>query len=287
MSAVSRVSAAGIAIAQWAVLSAEGYPYGTAGVLTNGSQAGMGVFTAIKQASPSNPEARREDATGNDGAFRHTYNFAPEQLPEVEFLFAVFDAEAYAQLLGLKKFVEGPLSGVLLNTNRAVDAVQACLIVSGSAKSADSDTAGLKRYRNLVYPILNMEYLGDNWEEATVAGFRFKGYTAQASKFPWGEAFSVATHGATRAAGMVLWSRYPLSMGVLVGNNTATTINLNYTPAGHQTDGYVKVWVDGVAATNGAYTVSTSGKTVVFTTPPSTGAVTVVRYEATDLIASN
>lgn len=287
MSAVSRVSAGGLAIAQWAVLSSAGYPYSTTGVLTNGSQGGMGVFTAIKQASPSRPEPRREDATGNDGAFRHTYVFTAEQLPEVEFLFAVFDADAYAQMLGLKKFVEGPLSGYLLQSNRAPDAVQTCVIISGLAKSADSGSAGLKRYRNIIYPILNLEYLGENWEEAAIAGFNFKGYAAQASKLPWGEALSVTTHGATRAAAFGYLSHYPLSMSVLVGNNAATTINLDYTPAGNQTDGYVKVWVDGVAVPNGQYTVSTSAKTVVFTTPPSTGAVTVVRYEATDLIASN
>ncbi len=285
MTAVTRISAGGLVLAQFAILSSAGYPYSTTGVLSNGSAGGMGILKGVKRAAPTQPEPRRENATGEDGRYRQTFTFLPAELAELDMLLAARSMDDDAHLRGLKKFTETIINGVLIDANAAADAVQACLILNTVAKSADTSTFGLARYRNRIYPIGNVIYIGEEFEEVTIAGFTYKIHLTQASKFPWGESFAAATHGATRAAGIDYYSTYPLTLHTKIGNNTDTTITLDYTPAGNQTDGYVKVWVNGVTTT--AYTVSTSAKTVVFTTAPTTATVVVVRYESTDILASN
>lgn len=285
MSAVTRISAGGLSVAQYFVLNSVGYPYSTTGVLANGSQGGAGILRGAKRASPTNPTPRIEYASGDDGRFRQPFIFQPANLSELELLLATEDMDAESNWTGLKKVTDGVANWMVDEASIDIDDKQICIIVSGNAKSADDATLGLARYRSHVYPIANIAKIGSEFSEVTIAGFQYRAYPTQAAKLPWGMSLNATTHGATRAARLRWNGYYPLTMHTLIGNGTATTMNLDYTPGGNQTAGYVRVYVDGTLQTNSLYTVSTSAKTIAFTTAPTSGAVAVAVYEATDIVS--
>ena len=285
MSAVTRISASGIIIAQYGIVNSTGYVLSTAGALSNGSGGGLGVLRAVKRAVPTNPEPTRSNATGDERKFRHTYVSLPEELPEVDLAFALLDTDFGARMTGIKRFTEGLAAGIIEDHNVQADAVQVCLYLTGPAKSGDTATNGTARYRTRIYPLCNVVALPSSFEEATIADFTYKAYPAQASFKDLTEALNATTHGGTRAASVMYATIYPLTQHTFVGNGTATQVTLDYTPAGDGTTGYMRITSNGTLLATTAYSVA--AKVVTLTGAPSSGGVVQVRYEATDLLSSN
>ncbi len=215
---------------------------------------------------------------------RHEYVFSAAQMGELAFLFGALDLDAYAGFTALKKYTDGNGYGVLLQSNVAPMSAQACVVVNADAESADSGTFGLKKWINQIYPLVNVTPLLAQLREVAGADWAYQGIPTEADKFPWGLTLTSTTHGATRAAGCMLTSDYPMVLETLIATTGQTTYALTYTPATPTTQ-YVVAWKTGTLQTvTTSYAVS--GKTVTMTTPAYNDTY-VFRYEAVDLLSSN
>jgi hypothetical protein len=222
-------------------------------------------------------------AIGDNNRTKHEYLFSAAQLGDLAFMFGALDLDAYAGFAALKKYTDGNSYGVLLQSNAAANAAQACIIVNVDAQSADSGSFGQKKFVNEIYPLVTVTPLLATLAEVAAAEWAYQGIPTEADKSPWGVSFNATTHGATRAAGILLTSDYPIVVETLVATTSQTTYALTYTPA-TPTATYVIATKNGVALTSSGFAVSS--KTVTMTTPANND-IYVFRYEATDFVSSN
>jgi hypothetical protein len=278
-----KTAAAGLTVAQLWVLDSAAYPISTTGTLANGSDGGGMILTGIKSASGQAREPSRVQSTGDDRRTKFQFIFPTDELPAMEMQFNVRDLIRDAAIAAANKVaISTTMTAIGGDTNEAFD-IQCCVILSGIAKSADTASFGATRYRNRIYPSVNVMYIDENWEEVQEATYQYRGYPTQAAKFPWGLAFNVTSHGVTKAAWVDVFSNYPITLHTLIGDNATTSFTVDYTPAGVSTSGSVKVWQDGVEIADAGVTVTTATKTVAITTAPTTAAKVIVLYESAEL----
>ena len=279
----SSFSNAGVACIQAGIVDTSGYPRGIAGVITAGTGAALAVMKFAKQFGGQAPAPVRTTVVGDNNRNRHEYVFSAAQLGELAFLFGALDLDAYAGFTGLKKFTDGNGYGVLLQSSVAPMSAQACVVVNVDAESADTATYGQKKWVNEIYPLVNITPTLAQLREIAGAEWAYTGIPTQAATLPWGVAFTATTHGATKAAGIILTSDYPIAVETLIATTSQTTYALTATPA-TPTATYLLAWKSGTLQTAGQ--VSCSGKTVTLT-GAAYNDVYVFRYESTDLLASN
>lgn len=282
----SSFSNAGVAVIQAGIVNASGYPLGIAGTLTAGTGAPLAVMKFAKRFGGQAPAPVRVTVVGDNNRNRHEYIFPAAQLGELAFLFGALDLDAYAGFTGLKKYTDGNGYGVLVQSNVAPMAAQAVVVANIDAEAADAGTFGIKKWINEIYPLVNVTPLLAQLQEVAGAEWAYQGIPTQTDKMPDGGAFSASTHGATRAAGFILTSDYPIVYETLIATTSQTTYALTYTPATPTTQ-YVVARKNGTLQTpTTSYAVS--GKTVTITTmSPSYLDAICFRYEATDLVSSN
>lgn len=279
----SSFSAAGIAAIQAGIVNTSGTPMGITGSITNGQGAALSVMKFAKRFGGQAPAPVRVTGIGDNNRSRHEYIFNAAQLGDMTFMFHALDLDAYAGFTGMKKYTDGNSYGVLLQSNAPANAAQACIVVNIDAQNADTGSFGLKRFANEFYSLVTVTPLLAQLQETAMAEWQYQGIPTEADKFPWGFSLNATTHGATRAAGELLTSDYPMTLETLVATTSQTTYTLSYTPA-TPTSTYVLAWKNGVLQTSGQ--VAVSGKTVTMT-GATNGDILVFRYEATDLLALN
>lgn len=282
MAPFTSFSNAGIAAISAGIVDTNGFPMGITGALTNGTGAPLKLLTFAKRLGGAAPQPVRATAIGDNNTNRHEYLFNAANMGEMPFLFNSLDLDGYAGFTGLKKFTDGNGYGVLLQANKPVNSAQACIVVTADAQDADSGVFGLKRYVNEIYSLVTVAPLLANLQEVAAAEWGYYGIPTQAGQFPWGVSMTTTTQGATRAAGMLIGSDYPMVIETLVTTTSQTTYSLSYTPATPTTQ-YVLAWSSNTLLTTSAVTVS--GKTVTLT-GATNGKIYIFRYEATDLLAS-
>lgn len=278
-----KLAAAGLTVAQLWVLDSAAYPISTTGTLANGSDGGGMILTGIKTASGQAREPSRVQSTGDDRRTKFQFIFPTEELPAMEMQFNVRDLLRDGAIAAANAFdISTTMKAIAGDTNEAFD-IQCCVIVSGIAKSADTATSGATRYRNRIYGSVNMMYIDENWQEVEAVTYQYRGYPSQMSKFPWGLALNVTTHGVTKKTYTDVFSVYPATLHTLIGDNATTSFTVDYTPAGVSTSGSVKVWIDGVAYADTDVTVTTATKTIALAAAPTTAAKVIVLYESAEL----
>lgn len=275
-------SNAGIAAIQAGIVDINGFPMGIAGVLTNGAGAPLSIMKFSKRFGGAAPQPVRATAIGDNNIRRHEYLFNAANMGETALLFGAFDFNAYAGFTKLKKFVSGNGNAVLLQANNPVNAAQACVVVNMDAQDADSGAFGLKRFANEVYPLVTVAPLLANLQEVQAAEWGYFGVPTQAGQAPWGEVFTVSTHGASAAGGIMIGSDYPLVIETLVATTSQTTYALAYTPATPTTQ-YFQAWTNNALLTTSNATVVAK---VVTLTGATNGKIYIFKYEATDLLAN-
>lgn len=282
MTPFSSFSNAGIAAIQMAIVDTNGYPMGVTGALANGTGAALHRMQFAKRLGGAAPQPVRATAIGDNNTNRHEYLFNAANMGEMPFLFNALDMDAYAGFTALTKFTDGNGNAILLQANKPVNSAQACIVVNADAQDADAGAFGLKRYVNEIYSLVTVAPLLANLQEVAAAEWGYYGIPTQAGEFPWGVALNATTNGATRAAGMLIGSDYPITLETVVTTTSQTTYSLAYTPATPTTQ-YFIAWKNGVLLTTSSATVS--GKTVTLT-GATNGAIYVFRYEALDLLVS-
>ncbi len=285
MSPFSSFSNAGVACIQAGIVNTSGVPLGITGALTAGTGAPLAVMKFAKQFGGQAPGPVRVTVVGDNNRNRHEYVFSAAQIGEMAFLFGALDLDAYAGFTGLKKATDGNGYSVLLQSNVAPMSAQACVVANIDAESADTATYGLKKWINQIYPLVNITPLLAQLREVAGADWSYQGIPTQAATLPWGVALSATTHGATKAAGYMLTSDYPIVIETLIATTAQTTYALAYTPATGTT--YTVAWLHATGTLQTPTTsYAVSGKTVTMTTP-AFGDTYVFRYEAVDLLSSN
>ena len=275
-------SSAGIAAISVGIVDTNGIPMGITGALTAGTGAGLSIMKFSKKLGGAAPSPVRATAVGDNNRRKHEYLFNAPNMGELAFLFNAMDMDQYAGFTKMKKFTEGNGNAVLLQSNAAVNAAQACVVVNADAQIADSTLFGLKKFVNEVYSLVTVAPLLSNWEEVKAAEWSYFGVPTQAGQTPWGEVFDPTTHGASLAGGILVGSDYPLYIETLITTTSQTTYALTFTP-GTPTTQYFQAWSNGVLLTTGQATVA--GK-VVTLTGATNNKVYVFKYEAIDLLNS-
>lgn len=279
----SSFSAGGIATIQAGIVNTSGYPLGIGGALTPGTGAALSVLKFSKRFGGQAPAPVRVTAIGDNNRNRHEYIFNPAQIGDLAIMLHALDMDAYAGFTAMKKYTDGNANGVLIQSNAAANAAQACIVVNIDAQDADSGSFGLKKFINEIYPLVTVTPLLAQLQEVAAAEWQYQGIPTMTDRFPWGTSLNATTHGATRAAGLILTSDYPIVLETLIATTSQTTYALTYTPATPGTT-YMVAWKNGTLQTSGQ--ASVSGKTVTLTSP-AFNDVYVFRYEATDLLSSN
>lgn len=279
----SSASVGGLVIVAAGIVDVNGYPKGITGSLTAGTGAALQVMKMAKRVGGQAAAPVRVTAVGDNNRNRHEYIYPAAQLGEISFLFGVLDMDSYAGFAGLKKYTDGNGNAVLMQSNQAANAAQAVVIATMDAQVADAGSFGLKKYINEIFPLVTVTPLLAQVQEVAAAEWGYTGIPSMADKFPWGVSLNATTHGATRAAGLIIGSDYPMVIETLVATTSQTTYALTYTPATPTTT-YFLAWKNGTLLTTSGATVS--GKTVTMTTP-AYNDVYVFRYEATDYVSSN
>lgn len=279
----SIVQMAGVRYAQYAVCDVDGYPNGPAGSLANGAQRGMGLHVGVKRAGGQAPENRSSDATGDDGSYQMAFLYGPNATGRLNLSFAPYNMDFLTAVTGTKIQTSDEWNMVGEETNADPNSATICLLFNIFSREADTDM-GKARWTNLFYPLVAVAPRYAEHQEVAVAEWPYIGVPARAAKTPWGVAFTKGINGFTRAARIRRTSRYPLTMSTLIGNASATVINLDYTPSSDDTGFTVKVYTDGIELTKTTqWTCNPGLKKVTLAVAPAIATRTIVLYEAIDI----
>lgn len=283
-------SAAGVAAAQWALVNSLGLPYGPTGALANGLDAGLSRYIGVKTTGSASAEPRKVDVTGDNGRFRHSYMFNPAEISALELSFGTMNMTLAALAQGIKNRSLGDWEMLGADSDAAVGSKQVCIVFHVDAQDADTAT-GVKRYLNYLYPLVTLAPLFGSHQEATAMDWPWRGVPTQAGRTPWGEVFTEAVYGFTKAAFMlVTTTNYPLCLHTFVRDGSTTTFTLDYSPASDHTGTAIRLWNTTAAGVNTLlvattdYTVDVATKTVTLTAVGNAGDAVSVAYEAFDLL---
>lgn len=290
-------SQAGVAMAQYEINDPNtGLGAGPTGSIAPGSGRGMGRYIAIKNAAAPNPAARVVNATGDNGRFLQSYVFNPAELGLIALGFGAFDQNAYAAFSKTKLDTVGDAYASGIQTSQPANAAQATLLVTMDAQDADVAQFGQARFASVFYPGLNVWSLGDSAAEVQAAEFQYNGIPTQVGRYPWGIAFTLANNGFTRAKGVKLVTKFPLTVHTyyVSGIQASVTFTLDFSPTTDQTGPAIKAFRYTPSTSVGIAAVLTSvniGTRQVVVTPASgsfaDGDVVKVLYESFDVQANS
>jgi hypothetical protein len=281
----SVVVTGGVAKFQYSLTDSDGYSHGPTGTLSNGAQRGMGIHQGVKRAGGQANDPRTRQSTGDNGLFRINWIFPAEADGNLDLSFAPLHGDFLALVTNTKNYADDEWNTFGMETNSDFTTRVLSLLINIPAKDADA-AMGQPRWVNMCYPLVTIYPRYGINEEATDATYAYTGVPSRAAITPWGVAFSQSLNGFTRAPRFYWTSRLPCSQHTLIGNNSVTTMNLDFTPASDHTGYVVKVYKEGVPLTKGTdFTVDVGTKRVILTAAPTDGQRVVCRYETFDLIA--
>lgn len=226
-----RNSAAGNRWNQFMFLGSDGFPTGktftrpAVGTSTNG---GMLRLNAAKQATPTVPTPTPVVVTGEDGFFRHEYNFPSDASRGFEIQLAEQDLRKAmtVQNMPFKSYAGGKvgyadIQDVLLPS--------VCYVIQSWAIDSES---GIKKWSGNFIPSGSLAYLDrDGFNERTGALFRYF-LTPQPNAYePWG--YTIFDNDGTAKPATFLPFQdfdYPVTLMAYSGNGVATVFPTDYQP---------------------------------------------------------
>jgi len=228
--------------------------------------------------------------TGDNGRFRHNYMFNAADLGNLELNFGTFNMVLAAAAQGIKNVSQGDAEFIGADTDAAVGTAQVCLFFHVDAQDADT-ASGVKRWLNYIYPLCTLTPLYGQHQEATAMDWSWRAAPTQAGRAPWGEVFTNAVWGFTRAAFLIgTTTSYPFCFHTFVRDGATQTFTLDYSPASDHTGTAVRVWnttpagVHTLLAATTDYTIDVATKTVTLIAAGDAGDAVNVRYESFDFL---
>lgn len=276
---VEQFNSAGIERVLWAVNSTAGYPYGTAGSIAAGGDAGMGRLVGTQNANLP-LQAPRQVPIGGDDGNQAVYFFEAESAPNGDLVLANIDLNLWAKSQGINVYADGDWD-VVVGQPDSPTFNQITLLTTAQAKSAMAGSVGNAGWMTTFYPRVQIVPMGVQAQaNATASNFTHQLIANKFGTLPWGTAMTVANQGTTKGAQYgPFYSEYRVALHTHVGNASDDSLTLTYTPAA-ATAGKIKVYQDGVLKVI-TTDWSVSGSVITFAAAPGAGVVTVIRYEYT------
>jgi hypothetical protein len=273
---VEQFNSAGIERVYWAVNSTAGYPYGIAGAIANGGDAGMGRIIGTQSfALPLQPP--RQVSIPGDDSVQAIYFFQPETLPNGDLVLGNIDLNLWAKSQGITVYADGDWDAIVGQPDSPTFN-QLTLITISQAKSAMSGSVGNAGWMVNIYPRVQLVPMGNQGlSNATATNFTHQMIANVTDKLSWGTSFSVANNGTTRAAVYTFYSENRVSLHTHVSNASDVAFTLDYTPAA-ATAAKIKVYRNGTLLTI-TTDWSVSGSTITLVAAGSAGDVVICRYE--------
>lgn len=274
--AVNSFTAIGPQSVFWSV-SNSGLPYGTTGLISAGSAAGMGRLKGVKSIEVTEPDAESVTPTGDNGALDPFILQANTPVTGT-LTTGARDQLFYAKSNGVKIATSGgrDLLG-LIPVCFNYGTIQ--LLVNSPAKSVETATLGEEGWvTNGLMAVRNNSKAFTTMTERAVRDWTNNLVFSKASKTLWGESWVAATHGSTAFVGFEIQHTYPIHIKTLIGNGTVDEVALDETLAEASATN-IQVWR---AGTSLAYTTdfvgSVEDNTVTFTDPPANGSINIIVY---------
>lgn len=241
---LEKFAAAGLAIVQLALVNGDGVPIGD-GLPAAGQ--GKGLIRALgAQASTIDvPDPVRHNVVADSGFSKWAFQFGAEGLPTLNLTQKMMDLLLRGVVTGTKvtDVTEGIKMGGMA-TDQDGNEPQVVVLISEQAASGDDDAWGTAMWAHQCLPLVKLNNKPFSMTSgATESDMVYAGQANQAAKTPWGQPFTVAAHGFTKAAVLPLVSEYPITFDTYRGNGQAAqTYTLQYKPAGDETSGRVKAF---------------------------------------------
>lgn len=276
---VEQFNSAGIERVLWAMNSAAGYPYGTAGSIANGGDAGMGRLIGTQNINLPLQPPRQVPISGDDGPIA-MYFFAPETLPSGDLVLANIDLNLWAKSQGINVYADGDWD-VTIGQPDNPTFNQLNLITTAQAKSAMSGSVGNAGWMTTFYPRVQIVPIGvQSQSNAAASNFSHQLIANRFDRLPWGSTLSVANQGTTGGAQYgPFYSENRVALHTHVSDASDVAFTLTYTPAA-ATAAKIKVYRNGTLLTI-TTDWSVSGSTITLVAAGSAGDVVVCRYEYT------
>jgi len=267
----SKWVANGITHLFWGALNS-GVPYGVTGALSAGSGAGMALLRSAQNIQIAEPDAARTYVLGDNGV---TTSFLQrvQELPGGSLVRGVFDQDFYNYARGSSTTTleDWDFSSFLTACDNFQDI---CFIINSPAQAMETANFGESGYQViLVFSSLVQAKILNQLQSAQVQTYNDVLTLKPAGKTLWNTSLSSPIGG---YAGL---SPYPVTQHVFIGNASADTVTLDYTPAA--ADGSkVLVWIGGtLKAYTTDYTVNTTTKVLTFASAPANNAICTILYQ--------
>lgn len=276
---IEQFASAGLDNLWWAVnVSGGSYPYGTAGTIANGSDAGMGRLLGVQSLSVQIPQPRRANSMGDDGT-QASWVFQPIESPTGDLVLGVFDLNFVAKSQGAKVYADGDFDTVAMFIENATYN-QMTIVTNSQAKSRMSGSSGEAGWLTKIYPRVQVVPLGDaGLENGRETTFTHALTIDKSDKKPWGTSFSTTNDGTASAGVITFFSNNRVTMHTHVSDASDLTFTLSKLPAAASA-AKVKAWRNGTALTYTTdFTVNASTGVVTLVSAGTAGDVVVVRYE--------
>lgn len=274
---VEQFNSAGVERVYWAVNSAAGYPYGTAGTIANGGDAAMGRLIGTQNVNLPLQAPRQVPIPGDDGN-QAVYFFEAESSPSGDMVLANIDLNLWAKSQGINVYADGDWD-VVVGQPDSPTFNQLTLMTIAQAKSAMPGSVGNAGWMVTTYPRVQIVPMGvQSQSNATGSNFTHQLIANKFDRLPWGTALSVNNHGTTKGAQYgPFYSENRVSLHTHVSDASDLSFTLAYTPAA-ATAAKIKVYRNGTLLTI-TTDWSVSGSVITLAAAGTAGDVVVVRYE--------
>ena len=246
-----------------------------AGTAYAGIRAARARALTVTPADPQRIYARGDDVT------YAVFQESPTETPSGELRTQQSDTALIALITDVVDFGSGNMSQVPLASNKL--GTEDPMIIWGSRKAIDSSTSGLGTRVWETYILLSCAMFAKppTFEDSQIGEFVWSISLNASTVDHFGRTFSIATHGCTEAAYVMVKTRYKFFMDAFDGDASETEFTLTkgtstiYSTATSP----VMAFVDGVQVTPSS--VSSAG-VVTLSSPPASGAAVVIQYEYND-----
>lgn len=275
---VEQFNSAGIERVYWAVNSPAGYPYGITGSIANGSDASMARIIGTQSFNLPLQPPRQVSIPGDDSV-QAIYFFSAETLPNGDMVLGNIDLNLWAKSQGINVYADGDFDTVVGQPDSPTFN-QLTLMTVSQAKSAMSGSVGNAGWYINIFPRVQLVPIGNQGlSNAAGTSFTHQMIANVTDKLPWGQSFTVANHGTTRAAMYQFYSENRVCMHTHISDAADLTFTLSYLPAA-ASGNKVKLWRNGTAlAYTTDYTVNASTGVVTLVSAGTAADVVVARYE--------
>lgn len=268
---IAKFIVAGFERLHWTRVNSDGVPTGTASgsLPANGADVGVGKLDWVKTADIQIAESEEVVITGDDDVAGQ-FIFSPATLPSFNIEVASSDFAFAAQTQSTTNRALGDFTFFQAQPN-AADPVDMALILTSRAKSKETSTDGTSGFHHVVVPKAQILPLGrSGFTERGEAIYRYRVIANKFSKYPWGVALTNADDGTTGAVYFEFFSDYRVALHTFVGDNSATSFTVDYTPV-NDTD-VVKFFTTSTGAAVTVSTITPGTKTIELSAAPAAAA---------------